>query len=377
MSSGKGTPPRTCGSRAGPGAERHIHGLVADIARHETAAPQILAYGTGAVPALAGFLNRPPESVPQARRFAVAMLASIPGIEATAALRRTLHRHDLKDLAPNLARSEWLVQNDAFATLVGRLGQAVGGEIDYGLVIARLPAAVEAVGQLALTGYVPTVAAMLADDILADPAYRALAQFGEAALPVLLDILRQTANDVSALKQRLAAIELVAQVPSAPRAAALTPLLTGVHPALAAAAAVALVQARGSIPPAKLAAALTRGALLPEPSLAERALDGLAALPADCLAEPAMTALAQPVTPDFYGDPHQIRETARARLLAQILSRPGVNPRLLLPGVSQTTLLAALRQLSGPLPKSMRLALQKHPSRPVREVASRFGSRRR
>lgn len=370
MSKEREPPPTATRNANMPKAERQIQRLVADIARHDTAVPAILAYGVAAVPALSGFLSRPAESVPHARRFAVAMLAATPGSEATVALRRVLHRHDLHALAPNLAQSERLVQNDAFAALAGRLGDEIAPEIDYGLEIARLPAAVEAVGAHAFAERIPTLIEMLADDMLAQSAQSALAGLGPAALPALLEVLQRSENDIGSLKQALAAVELLGRLPSAPLGEGLTPVLSGSHPALAAAAALTLIQTRSEAPPAKLAAALTRGALLPEAWLADRCLDALDGLPPETLVEAAAAAVAQLVAPDFYGDPHHITDLARAHLAACVLARPDADGTPLVARLPENVLLAALRQLDFVGAEATRTALEQDPRRKVREAAS-------
>ncbi|MGH8273804.1 MAG: hypothetical protein ACRES9_06070 [Gammaproteobacteria bacterium] len=352
-----------------------IYGLVDDISRHDTAAPLILAAGAGSVPALSRYLDESPSSVPHARLFAIAMLDLIPGVEATVALRRALHRHDLHTLAPAVADSEWLVQNAAFAALAKRLGPAIAMETDYGLNEARLRAAADAVGQFALEAYIPALIEALADDILGEPARRAVTRFGAAAVPHLIKTLDHHDSDVAALNRAIAAADILGQLSCDEAVHPLLNLLSGVHPALFATAALALVNLRADATSPALATALTCGALLPDALLADRCLDVLDTLPPRTLRDAAADALAMGYLPDFYGVPYPVSDTARARLLASLLRRSDVNATRIIERTTEKMLLRALRQLdtlpAGPNAET----LQQHPDPLIREAAARIAAR--
>ena len=349
--------------------------LVDDISRHGTAAPIILAAGAGAVPALAGYLDGPPRSVPHARLFAVSMLAAIAGTESTVALRRALHRHALDAFPPAVAEAEWLVKNAAFEALTKRLGPAIADEIDYGLHTARLPAAVAAVGQFGLSEHIPTLVAALADDILGEPARRALACCGSAAAAPLREVLADCGADVGAFKRAIAATDLLAHLPPGASTDALEQLLAdNTHPALGAAAALALLDLRANTATARLATALTRGALLSEPALAERCLERLDVLPPRDLAAAANDALSLEYLPDLYGNPQTVSTRARASLLACLLQHAGVDTPDVAKRAPERVLLGALRQL-GTLPDaSISRMLERHANPRIREAVRHFAA---
>ncbi|MGH8428160.1 MAG: hypothetical protein ACRD3Y_02565 [Bryobacteraceae bacterium] len=349
-----------------------IYRLIDDISRHDTTAPVILVEGAAAVPALARYLDAPPSSVPHARLFAVSMLNAIPVVEATVALRRALHRHELQGLSPTVAESEWLVQNAAFAVLAGRLGNAIIPEIDYGLDGARLAAAVEAVGRLRLEERIPTLVEMLADDTLAEPARSSLARFGSLAAPVLLAALNRTGKDVISLKRAIASVDLLAQCSPAKELEALRVLLGGTHPALAAAAGLALVHTHAKAPVAELSTALVRGTLLSEAGLAERCFDALDTLPDKPLSEAVLEVLDITTLPDLYGDPRNISDTARVRLVTYILCRSGLDAPDVIEQLPEAILLRALRRLKY-LPAGATIAaLRRHSSKRVRKAAEQI-----
>lgn len=353
-----------------PAIAAEIRRLVADISRHDTAAPVILATGAAAVPALSACLDDPPQSVSHARRFAVAMLEAIPGSEATVALRRVLHCHDVRMLPPHLAEPERLVQNDAFAALTARLGEAVVAELDCGLDTARLPAAVTAVGRFAVADRIPTLVEMLADDYLAGPAYDALARLGAAARLALLAVFEERVRDVIALRRACAAAELLGRLPDAEVHARLARQLTGRHPALSATVALALAAGNASVPPSVIAAPLARGALLPDAALAARCLDALASLPTQALLEAARAAVANDYLPDAYGAPHAVRDAQRARVTACLLTRPDIDATPLIEILSVRALLAALRAAERLANDATIAALRRHPDKRIREATA-------
>lgn len=352
-----------------------IYDLVDDISRHKVAAPLILAEGVGTVPALSSYLEGPPRSVPHARLFAVSMLAVIPGTEATVALRRALHRHDLRTLSPAVADSEWLVQNAAFAALVQRLGPEIATEIDYGLYTARLPAAADAVGRFALAAHIPALIEALGDDILGEPARAAIVQSGVVVAPLLTETLKRHDTDVSSLKRAIAAVDILSQFSIDESVDPLEKLLSGTHPALAGTAALALLKQRTNDPPPTLVAALTRGTLLPNAALAERCLDVLDTLPPHALLDAASSALAVEYLPDLYDVPRSVTEPARARLLARILRRSDIDATQIIERASDYALLAALRQLRASPSEASVDTLNRHPSSRVRETTVRIISR--
>ncbi|MGH8126874.1 MAG: hypothetical protein ACRETC_00700 [Gammaproteobacteria bacterium] len=351
-----------------------IYGLVDDISRHDVAAPLILAENVGAVPALSSYLDSPPRSVPHARLFAVSMLAAIPGTQATVALRRALQRHDLHTLSPAVEDSEWLVQNAVFAALIQRLGPEIATEIDYGLYKARLPAAADAVGQFALTAHIPALIEALSDDILGEPARAAIAQLGVLVVPLLIEALKRHDTDVSSLKRAIAAADILSQFSTDESVDPLEKLLSGAHPALSGAAALALFEQRANDPPPPLVVALTCGTLLPNAALAERCLDVLDTLPPRALLDAASSALALEYMPNLYDVPCSVTELARARLLASLLRRSDIDATQIIERASDFVLLAALRKLKVPPSEAGIDALNRHPNSRVRKAAARIVS---
>ncbi len=349
-----------------------ILGLIADISRHDQAAPLILGQGRAAVPTLIRFLDGSPVSVPHARRFAVAMLAHIAGTEATVGLRRTLHGHDLQALAPDVAHAEWLVQNDAFAALATRPDVDIAVELDYGLDRARLPAAVATVAALGRTERISTLVALLTDDILDHPAQDALCAFGSAALPALEDVLRRPIVNADALKRTLAVVAVLDDISDSAVSALLEPLLDASHPALAAGTALNLLHRDSAVTTDKLAPAVIRGVLLPTTDLADRCREALGTLPAATLERYGMAALELDTLPDLYGDPQPISASVQACLLAALLRRAEIDIATAINRLPTRLLTDALRKVEAiPNPANLQALLQ-HPAVWIRAAAARF-----
>lgn len=349
-----------------------IRTLVSDISRQNTAASIILGQDRQAVPALSRFLDGTAESIPHARRFAVQMLAAIAGGEATVALRRALHRHDLDALPPVLAHSEWLVKNAAFAALAEREGRAIVKEMDYGLHVARLSAAAKAAGRFKLVERIPCLVHLLSDDVLSRPAQDGLSAFGATAVPALLETLAVNEDDIASLKRARAALDLLGGCGSQGELRPVGALLMHSRPALAAAAGLALIRAGTAPAAADLATALVRGCLLTEAVLAGRCLEALQRLPPRPLVEAARTVLTERTVQDMYGDPCIVSNAAHARVAARILRRPDVDAAPMVAELPGEVLVTALRGLAAAPSAATATALRRHRYAGVREAFERL-----
>lgn len=347
---------------------RNIRELVKDISGHDKAASVVTGQGTRAVPALSAYLDQAPESVPHARRFAVDMLAAIRGAEATVALRRALHRHDLCGLTPVVAQSEWLVKNAAFAALAEREGSAIVKEMDYGLHEARLSAAVRTAGHLKLAERIPCLVHVLSDDILSGPSRDALSRFGARAAPALLDALSSPITDIAELKRAINALDLLARCQSRLELSVVRTLVSANQPALAASAALALARKQAPMPTDEIATVLVRGALLKETTLARRCLGALDKMPARALVNAALTVLQERTVQDLYGDSRALSRTARARVAARILRRPDVDASPLVRALPEDVLLVSMRGLTAPPSALTSAALRRHRCDQVRDA---------
>lgn len=267
------------------------------------------------------------------------------------------------------------MQNAAFAALAQRLGPAIAAEIDYGLYTARLPAATNAVGQFAFTAYIPALIEALADDVLGEPAYRAILRFGGEAAPLLVETLGRHDRNIASLQRAIAAANLLGQLSFAESTDSLIKLLSGAHPALAAAVALALINQLTNAPAVMLAAALTRGTLLPNATLAERCLDVIDTLLSRDLLDAASSALAMEYLPDLYGVPRSVRAGARARLIACLLQRSDMDATEIIDHSAGQILLAALRLLRVRPAETNVAALRQHPDLRVRQATAHTLSR--
>lgn len=241
---------------------QRIFVAVDNLAAQPAAEKWLASLGEAAIASLSAYLDQGPAPIPQARCFAVAMLARLPGEEVTRALRRHLHAHLLASLEPVQAQAEFVVKNDLVTALAQRRYPELARDLGFALDHERLPAAARAVGQLHIIALGTTLATLLDDDTLAAPASRALLELGEsgrqsllAALQVRLEAWQEHAGNRRALIRVLLALGHAAQ---APELTWLVAALRYPHPHVRAAAALLAWRVR---PKSGLRRALLHGAL--------------------------------------------------------------------------------------------------------------------
>lgn len=169
---------------------RRVFAALDNLATQTSAEKWLAGLGTAAIGPLSAYLDQPPVTIPQARCFAVAMLARLPGEQATHALRRHLYAYPLASLQPVQAQAEFVVKNELVAALAERRYPDLARDLGFALDQERLPAAARAAGQLKITALGSTLATLLEDDTLATPATQALLELGEAGVQSLLAALQ-------------------------------------------------------------------------------------------------------------------------------------------------------------------------------------------
>jgi hypothetical protein len=199
---------------------RQVFAAVDNLAAHPAAEKWLAGLGATAIGPLSAYLEQPPAPIPQARCFAVAMLARLPGEAATHALRKALHAYPLASLAPAAAQAEFVVKNDAIAALAKRRYPELEHDLGFALDHERLPAAAHAVAELRLTILSATLATLFDDDTLAAPAAQALLELGApgtqsllAALQARLEAPHENVNNRRALLRLLLALGHAPQLP--------------------------------------------------------------------------------------------------------------------------------------------------------------------
>ncbi|MGH8153538.1 MAG: hypothetical protein ACREPF_12530, partial [Rhodanobacteraceae bacterium] len=238
--------------------------------------------------------------VPQARCFAVAMLARFRGDAATNALRSVLRGHPLKSLDPLYAESEYVVKSDALEALCQRAYPQRVNDIAWG-VHERLRAAIAEAGTHRLADLASALVDLLDDDVLAEAAADSLARLGGAAAVISPRVDAWLVESEWSARRRLAllrALQVLHRVHARLDASVAQHVAIAGHPALRAAAALLDWPDRHA---AATIAALLRGAIGCDRELAadcRAALDVAGA----ALIEPARRALARNAEPDIYGE---------------------------------------------------------------------------
>lgn len=168
---------------------QRIFAAVDNLAAQAAAEKWLASLGEATIASLSAYLDQAPAPIPQARCFAVAMLARLPGEEVTRVLHRHLHAHLLASLEPVQAQAEFVVKNDLVTALAQRRYPELARDLGFALDHERLPAAARAAGQLKMTALSPALATLLDDDTLAAPATQALLELGESGRQSLLAVL--------------------------------------------------------------------------------------------------------------------------------------------------------------------------------------------
>ena len=294
-----------------------------DIAGHARAAEAIAGLGSRAIGAIADYLRASPQVIPQPRCFAVAMLARLDAAEARAALREVLHSHRLRDLAPQLAESEYVVKNDAMQALLARRYPELAADVAFGIQ-ERLPAAVRGVAQLNLSPLASALVALLDDDVLADTAAQVLTALGTPVSNALLARLDNWLwQSQYSARLRLATIRgLLVLAGIGPKIESeaeriLRRALRDPHPLVQAAAALVLWPNRRSddLIPELVCGTLGHDRALANACCAALAQTGLA------LVKPALRAVQRDAEPDLYGRKQAPPEEQRRWLVARMIER--------------------------------------------------------
>src|SRR5487761_38212 len=278
-----------------------VFAAVDNLAAHAAAAEWLAVLGQSVIAPLKTYLEQPPVAIPQARCFAVAMLARLEGVNATVALRGVLYNHPLAGLGPLEAQAEYVVKNEVITALTRRDYADLAADIGFALAHERLPAAGVAAGKLHLTSLSSTLATMLDDDVLAAAAAGALPMLGRAGADALLAALQVRLETPQAdVRNRFALIRVLLALGRMERAPPFTWLVLALrqdHPAVRAAAAWVLWRTQ---PRLGLRRALLHGALTAMPELSRVCREAL-----DITAWPgcaALVCLRRGWEKDVYGD---------------------------------------------------------------------------
>lgn len=297
---------------------QRIFAAVDNLAAHTATEKWLAQLGVATIAPLSAYLDQPPAPIPQARCFAVAMLARLRDETATRALRRHLYAHPLATLEPVPAQAEFVVKNDLVAALAERHYPELERDLGFALDHERLPAAARAVGRLRMTALGSTLATLLEDDTLAVPAAQALLALGEpgrqsllAALQVHLEAPHADVRNRRALIRVLLAL---GHVPQAPDMAWLAAALRYPHAQVRAAAARLAWRAR---PRPGLRRALLHGALGNDLELADACRTALQTC--DWPERAALCCLRRGWEPDVYGDRSGLTPEAYAWLFRNSL----------------------------------------------------------
>jgi hypothetical protein len=288
-----------------------------DLAGHGESANAIAALGDAAIPALHDYLAGDPQAVPQARCFAVTMLARLQAEAATAALHDALHAHPLKTLTPPFAESEYVVKSDVLEALTARDYTGLADDVACG-VRERLRVAVAVAGRLRMDALADALVDLLDDDVLAGDAMASLTAIGVHATATIMPRLDAwlTEGELSA-RRRLAVIRalcILRDTACRGADAAIRRALDDSHPAVRAAAALLVWPQRRDD---AIVDALLHGALGFDRELADAcrtALDdagpGFRAV--------AERALQRDAEPDLYGRQHALSSEQRGWMKARL-----------------------------------------------------------
>ncbi|MGH8284005.1 MAG: hypothetical protein ACRESE_09205 [Gammaproteobacteria bacterium] len=299
-----------------------VFAAVDNLAEHATAEKYLAGLGETVIAPLRVYLAQPPTVIPQTRCFAVAMLARLDSIAATAVLHEVLHQYPLTELSAPVAQAEFVVKNDVVAGLAQRHYPDLATDIGFALWHERLPAAATAAGRLRIVSLAPALAILLDDDTLAAVASEALQKLGQAgtdallaALQIRLEAPQENVRNRLALIRVLLALGETRQTPSS---AALVQALRQSHAGVRAAAAWVAwrVQARPG-----MRRALLHGALAPIAGLSGVCREALeAAAWPECA---AISCLRRGWESDIYGDKIPIEPVAQAWMIARTLASTG------------------------------------------------------
>lgn len=296
-----------------------------DLGDHAHSADAIAALGDAAIPGLHEYLAQGPQAVPQARCFAVAMLARLPTRAATEALREVLRTQPLKSLAPPFTESEYVVKSDALVALGARTYPEHFDDITFGLH-ERLRVAVEAAGRRHVTSAIGPLLDFLEDDVLAVAAADALTAMREMSCDAIETNLDAWCEEAAlSSRRRLALIRAMRVLHCCGRSVdtgVLRHLLAAQHPAVRAAAAL-LIQPTDR--DAAMNETLLHGALGFDRELADDCRMVLEQAGGN-LCRPARQALQRNAEPDLYGQLHTLTSAQREWLLRYLEASDTANP---------------------------------------------------
>lgn len=294
-------------ARPEPDATR-IARLLDDLSRPAAAETEILRMGAGAIPGLLAYLEGPPQSIPAGKQLAVQLAAVLGGPEAHKGLRRFMASPNPSHMDPVLALSEGVARNEAASQLARMDGPDATQDFLLAYRRHHLPVAARMLGRFQVPEAVPDLIEALEGDLTVEPAFEALRQYGPAADGPLQAALRSPRRDPEGRetrpsRQRRVRLALLLGVPGrSVHGEPLRETLQEAHPALRAAAALALRHADPGACGGPCLEALLEGCLLPEPWLKTQCQAVARALGPEAL-EPALRILAFPSILDLYGVP--------------------------------------------------------------------------
>lgn len=177
----------------GPGSSQvlpdEIRKKLGELYHLDEVLKELVALGNNAVEPLGEYLAASPEVIPQARVTAVRALGLIGTKPALEQLKRALFKHELKDIHPVLAESEYVVKNAVIEEFLQQCSDKPFCDFFDAFRRYRLPAAIRAIVKYRILKAIPLLVEGLEDDVLAARAAKALRQLGKEAVPVLLQAL--------------------------------------------------------------------------------------------------------------------------------------------------------------------------------------------
>jgi hypothetical protein len=223
------------------------------------------------------------------------------------------------NLNPVLALSEGVARNEVANQLLTMGGSDAAHDFLVAYRRHHLPAAAQVLGRLQLLESLPDLIEALEGDLTVGPAFDALMRFGPAADGLLQAAVRAPRRDPEGRetrpsRQRRMRLALLLGVPGrSVRLEALRETLEDAHPAVRAAAALAMLHTDSGVCRSQCLDALLEGCLLPDRWI-QTQCQALARTFGPEALEPALRALAFLSIPDLYGVPIPIHREDRVAL---------------------------------------------------------------
>ena len=292
----------------------HLDEVIIELAR----------LGDEVVPPLGEYLEGSPEVIPHARVAAVRTLGLIGTEAALEQLKKILFQHELNNIDPVFAQSEYVVKNAVIEELMRKSQDVPACDFLEVFKHYRLPAVISAIVKYHILEAIPLLITALEDDVLAIRAAEALRQLGKEATPALLQAL--ILNDLStgimnsrmSRQRRILAAAVLGDIGDKTAKPILVKMIEDFDPNLAGAAVAALVKLDVSYISLKDARILLKGALSHEWAVREYCRDAAIRL-GEIGIIAALELIHLKSLPDLYGISTVIPETTKSWLVTYIV----------------------------------------------------------